>query len=237
MSGHSKWANIKRKKEANDKVKGNIFGKLSRLISLAVVEGGGITDPENNVKLRLAIEKAHSANMPKENIKKAIERGSGPDRSQIKEIVYEGFGPYGVNLMILGATDNPNRILSEVRNILERYQGKLGNQGSVAYQFRKCGLIVFSKTDVSQDKILEISDLLNAFDFADDDQKYYIYFPYEDLGHIKNKLLNIKYISAEVDFKPQTLMPLDDDEKLKKISELIDSLEALDDIQKVFTNL
>lgn len=237
MSGHSKWANIKRKKEANDKVKGNIFGKLSRLITLAVVEGGGISDPENNVKLRLAIEKAHSSNMSKENIKRAIERGSGPDRSQIKEIIYEGFGPYGVNLMILGATDNPNRTLSEVRNLLERHQGKLGNQGSVSYQFKKCGLISFSKTDVTQEKILEISDLLNAFDFTDDDQNYYVYFPYEDLGHIKSKLENIKYVSAEVDFKPQTIMPLDDDEKLKKISELIDSLEALDDIQKVFTNL
>jgi YebC/PmpR family DNA-binding regulatory protein len=237
MSGHSKWANIKRKKEANDKVKGNVFSKMSRLITLAVVEGGGITEPDNNVKLRLAIEKAHAVNMPKENIKRAIERGVGPDKNQIKEIVYEGFGPYGVNLMILGTTDNPNRTLSEIRNILEKYQGKLGGLGSVSYQFRKCGLITFSKSIINQNKILEISDRLNAFDLNEDDQKYYVYFPYEDLGHIKSKLQDTKYDSAEVDFKPQTIMPFEDDEKLKKISELIDLLEASDDIQKVFTNL
>lgn len=237
MSGHSKWANIKRKKEANDKLKGNIFSKLSRLITLAVLEGGGITDPDNNVKLRLAIEKAHASNMPKDNIKRAIERGVGPNKSQIKEIIYEGFGPYGVNLIILGTTDNPNRTLSEIRNILERHQGKLGNSGSVSYQFLKCALAVFSKATLSQDKILEISDNLKAYDIGEDDQKFYVYFPYQDLGHIKDILKDTQYETAEIYFKPQTILHLDDDEKLKKVSELIDSLEALDDIQKVFTNL
>src|SRR3989304_8339146 len=101
MSGHSKWANIKRKKEANDKVKGNVFGKMSKIITLAVLEGGGMTDPDHNVKLRLAIEKAKSANMPKENIQRAIEKGTGPEKSQLKEIIYEGFAPGGVSLIIL----------------------------------------------------------------------------------------------------------------------------------------
>ncbi|PIZ66857.1 YebC/PmpR family DNA-binding transcriptional regulator [Candidatus Roizmanbacteria bacterium CG_4_10_14_0_2_um_filter_36_35] len=237
MSGHSKWSNIKRKKEANDKIRGNIFGKLSHLITLSVVEGGGNTDPDNNVKLRLAIEKAHASNMPKENIKRAIEKGVGPDKNQIKEIIYEGFGPYGVSLIILAATDNQNRTLSEIRNILEKHQGKLGNSGSVSYQFQKCGLIVFDESQVDQDKILMISDQLKAFDIIETEDRYYLYFPYEHLGHIKNFLKDVRYESAEVDFKPQTIMPFTDDEKIKKISELIDLLEASDDIQKVFTNL
>ena len=193
MSGHSKWSNIKRKKEANDKIKGNIFSKVTRLITLAVIEGGGITDPDNNVHLRLAVEKAHAANMPKENIKRAIEKGVGPDRSQIKEIAYEGFGPYGVSLIILAATDNQNRTLSEVRNILEKYQGKLASAGSVSYQFKKCGLITFDKGTVSQDKILAIGDQLKAFDIEETDDRFYLYFPYSELGHIKNLVKDIKY--------------------------------------------
>ena len=117
MSGHSKWANIKRKKQANDLVKGNVFAKMSHLITLAVLEGWGIVEPENNVKLRLAVEKAKSVNMPKENIKRAIEKGSGPNKTLLKEVIYEGFGPYGVFLLILATTDNSNRTSSEIRNI------------------------------------------------------------------------------------------------------------------------
>lgn len=237
MSGHSKWANIKRKKETTDKIKGNIFGKLGHLITLSVIEGGGNTDPDNNVKLRLAIQKAHAANMPKENIKRAIDKGIGPDKSQIKEIIYEGFGPYGISLIILATTDNQNRTLSEIRNILEKHQGKLSSSGSVSYQFQKCGVIVFDKSQVDQDKILTISEQLKAFDITETEDRYYLYFPYEHLGHIKNLIKDIKYESAEIDFKPQTIIPLTDDEKIKKISELIDLLEVSDDIQKVFTNL
>ncbi len=120
MSGHSKWANIKRKKEANDKIKGNVFAKLSRVITLAVIEGGGIGDPQLNNKLRLAIEKAQASNMPKENIKRAIERGLGPQKDQLKEVIYEGFAPYGVSLLILATTDNPNRTLTELRTKLRK---------------------------------------------------------------------------------------------------------------------
>lgn len=237
MSGHSKWANIKRKKEANDKVKSNIFSKLSRQITVAVIEGGGITDPEANVRLRMAIEKAQSANMPKENIKRAIERGVGPEKDQLKEIVYEGFGPYGVALIILVHTDNQNRTISEVKNILNRYEGKLGNIGSVAYLFQKCGLITFDKLQVNQDKIFEISDKLNAIDIEDDEARFYLYIPYDQLGKIKESLKDVSYLSAEVDFRPQSPIAIEEDEKLEKISQLIEALEELDDVQKVFTNL
>ncbi len=237
MSGHSKWANIKRKKEANDKVKGNVFSKLSRMITVAVLEGGGVTEPDNNVKLRLAIEKAHASNMPKENIKRAVEKGTGPDKSQIKEIVYEAFVHDGICLMILTHTDNHNRTLNEIRNILERHQGKLGSMGSVSYLFLKCGMIVLDKTIVSQDKILELSDQLEALDIIEDEQKFHVYIPYSKLGHIKEFLKDIKYDSAEIDFKPQSPISIEDDNKLEKLALLIEHLEALDDVQKVFANL
>ncbi|OQY68275.1 hypothetical protein B6D29_00920 [Microgenomates bacterium UTCPR1] len=237
MSGHSKWANIKRKKEVNDKVKGNIFSKLSRLVTIAVIEGGGITDPDNNLKLRLAIEKAHSFNMPKENIKRAIEKGVGPDKSKMVEIVYEAFGPYGVSLIILAHTDNQNRTLGEVKSVLDRNQGKLGSMGSVSYLFTKCGLIVIDKKEVDQERLFEISEKLEALDVAEDDLKYSIYIPYSKLGHIKEALNNVNYDSAEVDYKPQNPISIEDDAKLEKISLLIEHLEALEDIQKVFANL
>jgi YebC/PmpR family DNA-binding regulatory protein len=146
MSGHNKWSKIKRGKEAKDKVRGNTFSKLSRLITLAVLEGGGITDPNNNIKLRLAIDKAKHFNMPKENIARAVARASGPDKSQIREVIYEGFASAGVGLIIYATTDNPNRTLSEIRNILERHQGKLGTPGSVSYLFN----------DVAQSALIKI---------------------------------------------------------------------------------
>jgi len=237
MSGHSKWANIKRKKEANDKVKGNVFGKLSRQITLAVIEGGGVADPQFNAKLRLAVEKAQAANMPKENIKRAIERGVGPGKDQLKEVIYEGFGPYGVSLVILATTDNPNRTLSELRSNLEKLGGKLANQGAVSYQFKKCGLIIFGKNDLNQEQIFEISDKLEAFDLDEDEEKYYLYFPYELMGHIKERIGERKYLSIEVDYKPQVLFEIDDEKKVNEIYQLIETLEKSDDIQKVFTNI
>lgn len=237
MSGHSKWANIKRGKMANDKVKGNTFSKLSRLITLSVIEGGGITDPENNVRLRLAMEKAHAANMPKDNINRAIERGAGPDRSLIREVIYEGFGPGGVALMIQSSSDNPNRTLSEIRIMMEKNHGKLASAGAVSYLFKKCALLIVKKEEANEGQAFEIGEKLGAFDIDQDESRFYIYFPYENLGHIKDKLGEIKYESAEIDFKPQNFVELTDQEKLEQLDALISSLEALDDVHKVFANL
>lgn len=237
MSGHSKWANIKRKKGANDKIKGNVFGKMSRLISMSVTENGGLTNPDDNVRLRLVIEKAKSFNMPKENIERAISKAAGPEKNQLKEVVYEGFAPYNVSLIILATTDNQNRTLSEVRNILERHNSKLGSSGSVGYLFKKCALIIFDKKIISQEKILEISDLLGAFDIDEEDTRYSVYFPFENLGHIKDKINDIKYVSAEIDYKPQNPILIDDEKKLHIINDIIEALENLDDVQTVFTNI
>jgi len=136
MAGHSKWKQIKHKKAINDKQRAKIFTKISKLITSAVIEGGGFSDPNINVKLRLAIEKAKVANMPKDNIARAIEKGSGPNRTNLKEVIYEGFGPHGVALVIHATSDNTTRTVNEVRTVIDREGGKLGVQGSVSYLFK-----------------------------------------------------------------------------------------------------
>jgi YebC/PmpR family DNA-binding regulatory protein len=237
MSGHSKWANIKRKKGVNDKIKANVFAKMSHLITLAVSEGGGIVEPENNIKLRLAIDKAKAVNMPKENILRAIEKGSGPNKTMLKEIIYEGFGPYGVSLLILSTTDNSNRTSSEIRNILEKNSGKLGTHGSVAYQFRKCAFVSFMKTEVNEEVVFKIGEGLQAFDINEDQSHFFVFFPFINFGLLKNHLNNIKYDLAEIDYLPKASIILDSFDKEKKVLDIIEALESLDDIQRVYTNL
>lgn len=236
MSGHSKWANIKRQKQANDLVRGNLFSKLSRMITLAVIEGGGIIDPENNIKLKLAIEKAHQLNMPKENIKRAIDKAAGSDSALLKEMVYEAFGPHGAALAILLTTDNVNRTLSEIRTILERHEGKLGNKGSVLYLFKKCAVVVFKKSEVIEEKVLSFSDEIQAFDIDEDETHFSVYIPYENLGRIKDHIHDLKYESSEVDFKPIIPLPVEKEDVARKIVLLVNALEEQADIQKVFTN-
>lgn len=236
MSGHSKWSKIKRDKGVKDKQKSGIFSKLARIITLAVLEGGGITDPENNIKLRLAIEKAKSLNFPKENILRAIEKAAGPNSQNLKEVIYEGFGPGGVLLVIQATTDNQNRTLTEVRNTLDMNNGKLGIQGSVMYLFKKCGLAVFSTGGVNEQEILAFVERIGAFDFDKDDEHYYVYFPYQSLSNIKNLLGEIKTENIEIDYKPTTEIELEDENVVKSILDLKAALEDLDDVHKVYIN-
>lgn len=236
MSGHNKWSKIKRGKEAKDQLRGNVFSKLSRLITLAVIQGGGITDPEHNFKLRLAVEKAKQLNMPKENIKRAIDRASGPDRSTLKEIIYEAFAPGGVGLIIEATTDNPNRTLAEIRNVLERHQGKLGSEGSVSYLFQKCGLQVFNKNQVKEEQVLEFAEKINAFDIEEDDQTFSVFFPFDHLGRATQCLGDIKAQPAQIDYKPKTLVTITDKTLGDKIIGLLEALENLDDVHRVFAN-
>ncbi|MDH7476269.1 MAG: YebC/PmpR family DNA-binding transcriptional regulator [Microgenomates group bacterium] len=236
MSGHSKWSQIKRKKQTKDKQKGNIFSKLSRTITLAVIEGGGITDPENNFKLRLAIEKAKLENMPKENIKRAIENGLGPNKANFKEAIYEAFGPAKIALLITAATDNPNRTLSEIRSVLDKNEGKLGVNGSVAYLFKKCGLVIFDKKTVSENDIFSFAEKINAFDIEEDKDNFSVYFPFENLGRIKDYLGNISPKETEIDYKPLSLIRIEDKEEANKILKLVDELESLDEVQRVYSN-
>ncbi|VVA43377.1 putative transcriptional regulatory protein Paes_0496 [Candidatus Roizmanbacteria bacterium] len=236
MSGHSKWANIKRKKGANDKIKANVFAKMSHQITIAVIEGGGITEPENNVKLRLAMDKAKSANMPKENIKRAIEKGFGPNKILLKEVIYEGFGPYGIFLLILSTTDNSNRTTAEIRNFLEKNSGKLGTQGSVSYLFNKCAFVSFQKSEVNEEAVFKIGEELEAFDINEDESHFFVFFPFDHFGLLKAHLNNIKYDLAEIDYLPTTPVSLESD-KEKRALDIIEALEGLDDVQRVYTNL
>jgi YebC/PmpR family DNA-binding regulatory protein len=236
MSGHSKWANIKRKKGVNDKIKANVFAKMSHLITISVIESGGIIDPVNNVRLRLAIDKAKSANMPKENIQRAIEKGFGPNKLMIKEVIYEGFGQNGIFLLILTTTDNSNRTSSEIRNLLEKHSGKLGTQGSVSYLFKKCAYVSFKKAEVSEEAVFKIGEELQAFDINEDDSHFFVFFPFINFGLLKAHLDNTKYDLAEVDYLPTIPVALDP-EKEKKALELIEALEELDDVHHVYSNL
>ena len=236
MSGHSKWSKIKREKQAKDKVKGNIFSKLARQITFSVIEGGNITDPEKNVKLRLAIEKAKSYNLPKQNIERAILKASGPDRSSLKEIIYEAFGPGGTSIVILVTTDNINRALSEIRRILDKFAGKLGNQRSVMYLFKKCTAATFNVKDISEEEIFALADKIEAFDIDKTDDHYTVYFPFELLGQDSEFLKRLKLENTEVVYKPNSLIKVEDEATGRKIQELLEALEDLDDVQKVFAN-
>jgi len=235
MSGHSKWANIKRKKEAKDKVKGNIFTKMSRLITIAVIEGGGVSDENINVKLRLAIDQAKKANMPKDTIKRAIEKGTGPNKLSLSEVLYEGFAPAGVALIILAATDNQNRTLANIRVVCDRNGGKLGGKGSVSYFFKKCGLITFLKEKINEDDVFIISEKLNAIDINQDKDFFYVYIPFEELGRIQQEV-SFPHESAELDYKPFSYIKVNDEKQAQKILSLIQKLEELDDVQQVFSN-
>lgn len=236
MSGHSKWSKIKHTKGKKDVQKGDLFSKLSRLITFAVIEGGGITDADHNVRLRLAIEKAKSENLPKENIQRAIEKGTGPGKNLLHEVTYEGFGPGGVSLIIIATSDNGNKTLSEIRNVLERNGGKLGSQGSASYMFTKCGMTIIDKKQATENEIFQFADTIHAFDVDQDEVSFTIFFPYEELGRIKDHLQSLTPVSTEVDFKPSTVISIRDKHIASKIITLMNLLEELDDVHKVYSN-
>ena len=234
MSGHSKWSNIKRKKGITDKIKGATFAKLSRLITLAVLEGGGMADPINNFRLRFAIDKARSLNMPKENITRAVEKGSGPNKEVLKEVVYEAFAPHGVNLIIVATTDNSNRTFAEIRLVLERNKGKMGGQGTVAYNFQKCGVVVFE--DSKESEVLLFAEAMSAYDIEKEENSFTVYIPFENLGKVKDYSNSLVPVLVESEYKPKTTVQLAIKEQ-NEVVELIEKLEEMDDIQNVYSNL
>lgn len=235
MSGHSKWSQIKRKKGIKDQQKGTIFTKISKLITFATAESG-ITDPANNIKLRMAIAQAKSANMPKENIKRAIEKGTGPDKENIQDLIYEGFGPEGVVFMIHSTTDNHNRTHAQIKQALEKNGGKAGAQGSVSYQFKKCGLVVLNKSIEKEEAIFKFADGIQAFDIDEDEENYYIYFPFENIGKIPEKTNLNSEVNPELDYKPLTYVKISEPQIAKKILNLVTQIENIDDVHKVYSN-
>lgn len=238
MSGHSKWATIKRQKGVADIKRGQQFTKLANAIVIAVKQNGGVIDPETNFKLRLAIDKARSYNMPKENIERAIQKAKGSaDSGDLHEALYEGFAPGGAAILIEAVTDNKQRTVAEVKNVLEKNGGTLGNQGSVSYLFNRVGEIAAQINGKTSDELLDIALELDSTDFLEDSGDVIFYVDPSRLAIVK-KLLEEKGMiiaSAELVFKPVNEMEISEDAKSKIIS-LIEKLEDLGDVQNVSTN-
>jgi len=236
MSGHSKWSTIKRKKAALDARRGQLFTKLAREIAIAAREVG---DPETNLKLRLAIEKAKAANMPKENIERAIRRGTGAERGEaLEEIYYEGYGPYGVAMLVHVLTDNRRRAVSEVRRVFSRHGGSLGESGCVSWLFEPKGYITVSVNDHDPEELFDMAVDAGAEDVVIGNDLVEIYTSPNDLHEVKEWLQKrgVKLQSAELSMVPKSLAQLGEEETMRVMS-LIDALEELDDVQEVFSNL
>ncbi|KHF24359.1 YebC/PmpR family DNA-binding transcriptional regulator [Solemya velum gill symbiont] len=235
MAGHSKWANIKHKKAANDKKRGKIWTKLIREITVAAKQGGG--DLESNPRLRLAIDKGKAANMPKDTIDRAVKKGAGgDDDGDYEEIRYEGYGVGGIAVIVDCMTDNRNRTASEVRHAFSKHGGNLGTDGSVAYMFNKQGIISFGEGD--EDALMEAALDAGAEDvLVNDDGSVDILTTPEDFEDVRDAITAAGHEpdNAEVTFSAENNTPVtaDDAEKLMK---MIDTLEDLDDVQDVFTN-
>ena len=235
MAGHSKWANIKHRKAAQDAKKGKVFTKIIREITVAA-KGGAI--PEDNPRLRLAIDKALSVNMKKDTIEKAIQRGAGnADGDNFDELTYEGYGPNGVAILVEALTDNRNRTVAEVRHAFSKHGGNLGTDGSVAYLFNKTGVISYpSGTD--EDAVMEAALEAEADDvITDDDGGVEVQTPSAKLSEVKDALsaAGLPPESSEVVMLPSTSVELDVD-GAEKVLKIVDTLEDLDDVQNVYTN-
>ncbi len=237
MSGHSKWSTIKRQKQATDQVRGQLFTKLATQIMIAVREGDS-ADPNSNFRLRLMIEKARSANMPKDNIDRAIARASskGTDAANLSEVAYEGFGPHGVAVLAVGITDNKQRTSASVKNIFGEYGGNLGGVGSVAYLFERVGEIHVSKTK-SADQVLDLAVAANSIDMEEDEDRFVIYTDTNNLHEIKSLLeKDLQVIDAEISYRPTTSITITERETAQKIIHLLSKLEEIDEIHKVYAN-
>jgi YebC/PmpR family DNA-binding regulatory protein len=239
MSGHSKWATIRRAKGATDAKRGALFTRLGREVMVAAKEGGG--NPDSNIRLRLAIEKARAGNMPKDNIQRAIDRatGVGADGVVYEEITYEGYLPHKVPALIHVMTDNKNRTAADVRKILTRSGGALGEGASVAWQFERKGYLVIERTDkVDPDAVFELAAEAGADDIQTSDEVVEIYTSVDSFRTVRDALTANGYTlaSAEVSMIPTTQTSLNKEET-EKVLEIIDALEEMDDVQDVYHNL
>lgn len=239
MSGHSKWATIKRQKGANDIKRGQLFTKLSNAISIAVREGGGVGDPESNFRLRLAVEAARAANMPKENIERAIARANGKQDQNVVEAVYEGFGPGGFSVIVEAYTDNKQRTVAEIKNVFDKNGGSIGSQGSVMYQFEKKGVITVVKNSRTLEDIFLIAVDCQAEDVEDAGEEVLIYTAPSELAIVRDGLLknDLQVKAVELIWKPTVTTAISDKEQAEKALSFLDKLENLDDVSKVFANI
>jgi len=236
MSGHSKWASIKHKKGAQDAKKGKLFTKLIREITVAARQGGG--KPDTNPRLRLAIQRAKDANMPQDNIERGIKKGTGElEGVNYEEIVYEGYGPGGIAIMVDVLTDNKNRATGEIRNIFAKKGGNMAGQGSVSWIFEKKGYIVVNKDTIAEDKLMSIVLDAGAEDLKTEETTYAVTTQPGDFEIIKKALedKNIKIEAAEITNVPKNTIKITG-EDAKKLLTLVNELEENDDVQNVYAN-
>lgn len=239
MSGHSKWSTIKHQKEAKDQKRGSQFTKLGRAISIAARQGNS-DDPDSNFALRLVIDKAKAANMPKENIRRAIDHGlgKGGEGGELKEVIYEGFGPQQSAIIVEAMTDNTNRTVSEIKKIFETRGGSLASPGSVSYMFKKVGQLLIEKVGNSEEAMLKLIDL-GAEDVDDSSEEIKAYTLPEQLALFKDEVVKsgFKVSNMEITLKPIVLTQPKDKEAVAKLMALIDALEDHDDVSRTWTNV
>jgi YebC/PmpR family DNA-binding regulatory protein len=238
LSGHSKWSSIKHKKGAADAKRGKLFSKLSRAIIVAAKEGGG--DPVNNLALQNAIEKARSYSMPKDNIDRAIAKGSGADSDAdaFETIVYEGYGPEGVAVIVEALTDNRNRTASDVRHVFTKHGGNLGATGAVAWQFERRGVVVVPGEGVDEDELLLAAADAGAEDVERDADVFQVTSAPESLAAVREAIEAAGFTvdAAELTMVPKSTVAVEDETKARQVMRLIDALEDNDDVQDVYAN-
>ena len=237
MSGHSKWKNIMHKKNKTDAQRGKIFTKIGLEITMAVKSRG--PDPVSNGKLREAILKAKTNNVPNDNIERVIKKASGSDDSNNYEtITYEGYGPKGIAVIVETITDNRNRTAGDLRHYFDKFGGNLGQVGSVSWMFAKKGVVVINSEDVDEDKLMEDSLETGAIDFTSDDDVFEIFTDAADVSDIGEALRKKGYeiLSAEAEMIPSTYIMLSDEDDIKNMNKLLEALEDNDDVQNVWHN-
>ena len=237
MAGHSKWNNIKRKKEKTDAAKAKIFTKIGREIS-GIVKAGG-PNPQENSKLKDAIAKAKANNVPNDNIERIIKKAAGEGgANEYEELIYEGYGPNGVAVVVETLTDNRNRTAGEMRHYFDKCGGNLGQSGSVMFMFDRKGVIVIEGEGLDEDTVMEAALEAGADDFSFDGDVFEITTEPNDLGTVRDALeeKGYSFLSAEVQYIPQTTTAIDDEEQIAKMEKLIDMLEENDDVQEIWHN-
>lgn len=235
MSGHSKWNNIKRKKEKTDAQKAKIFTKIGREISVIVREGG--PDPESNSKLRDAIAKAKANNVPNENIERIIKKAAGEGDGKVyEELIYEGYGPGGVAVVVETLTDNRNRTAGDLRHYFDKFGGNLGQNGSVMFMFSRSGVILLDSEGLDEDTVMEDALEAGAEDFSQQGEAFEVLTNPNELGAVTKALEEKGYtfISSEIAYIPSTTTALTDEDAITKMTRLIDTLEENDDVQGVW---
>lgn len=237
MSGHSKWSNIKRKKEKTDGARAKIFTKVGRELAVAVREGGS-ADPSINARLRDCIAKAKANNVPNDNIERIIKKaaGEGGDK-KYENVRYEGYGPSGVAIIVDALTDNRNRTAGDLRHYFDKFGGNMGTPGCVSFMFEEKGTIIIDRDGLDEDKVMEDALEAGAVDFESDENIFEIYTLPEDFSGVRDDLAKkYTFVSADVEMVPTTYTTVDDEEVCEKLQKLLDMFENNDDVQNVFHN-